>query len=217
MGNCVSDSTHKYVEADNEKITMIDSSSEVQGLMEQRINVKYVSNGDDINSRSASHTDYMNGCPRRSSPFPDNQQFMSGRGSSEDKKTFVMHSPNFSNSERKPCKPGKTDFRRNIAAPSHEQRAGGRSVHRLKVVISAKELCELLINSESAADDSRETDLASLVLQKLSERCGNGGVVMLNSVSRSERSVQGKGKGDNNNNRSWRPSLEDIPELFTEE
>jgi hypothetical protein len=86
MGNCVSDSTHKYVEADNEKITLIDNNIELQGLME-----------------------------------------------------------------------------------------------------------------------------------KLLERCGNGGVVMMNFANKLARSVQGKGKGDNNNNRLWRLSLEDIHELFTEE
>lgn len=220
MGNCVSDSTGKFVEADDGKITRSGGSSEVRGLMEQRINVRYVSNGDNVNNRSASHTNYVNGCPRRSLPFPDNQQFMCGQGMSENKRIIVMPNPKFSHCERKPCKPAKSDFRRNIAAVSDERRAGGRgNVHRLKVVISAKELCELLINSESAAHNSREGALASLVLEKLSERCGNGGVMRMDSASISARSaVQGKGKkDDNNNNRSWRPSLEDIPELFTEE
>lgn len=219
MGNCVSDSTGKFVEADDGKITRSGGSSEVRGLMEQRINVRYVSNGDNVNNRSASHTDYVNGCPGRRLPFPDNQQFTSGQGRSEDKRIIVMPNPKFAHCERKPCKPAKSDFRRNIGAVSDERRAGGGNVHRLKVVISAKELCELLINSESAAHNSREGALASLVLEKLSERCGNGGVMRMDSASKSARSaVQGKGKkDDNNNNRSWRPSLEDIPELFTEE
>lgn len=211
MGNCVSDSFHKYMEADDEKIIICDSSSEAQGLMEKNSNAKYVSNGDDINSKSTSHTDDMNGGSRRRS----NQQFMSGSVSSEVESIIFMHNSKFSHVGRKPSKLAKSNFRSNIAAPSHEQRASGRSVHLLKVVISAKELRELLINSQSAEHNSREAALASLVLEKISETRGNGGLVMMNSASKATKTVQGE--GNNNNNRSWRPSLEDIPELFKEE
>jgi hypothetical protein len=159
MAPFVSDDANKYVEADDEKIIISHSNSELQGLMEERMNVKNVSNGDDINNR------------------------------------------------------------RNIAAPL-QHRAGGRSVRRLKIVISAKELCELL-NSDGAAHDSRRAAFASLVLEKLSVKgeisCRNGGVVMRNSrpSCTSTRSVQGKGNYKINCH-SWRPSLEDIPENFTE-
>lgn len=144
MGNCVSDTAHKYGEADDEKIIISHSSNELQGVMGGSINVEYISNGDDISN------------------------------------------------------------------------AGARSVRGLKVVISAKELRELL-DSDVAEHNSRKAAFASLVLKKLSVKRESGGVMSTNSSCISTRSVQVKDNYYNSICHSWRPSLEDIPEDFTQD
>lgn len=218
MGNCVSDAVNKNREADDKKIIISQSSRKLKRLTEKTINVKYVSIGDEINNASISNTDYIIGGSRRSMPllqppyFQDNQKFVWGSGSSEDESIIVMNNPKFSHCERKRRKSGNTsNSRRNIVAPS-QQRAGGRNVRRLKLVISAKELRELL-NSNGASHSSSQGDFVSVVLEKLSLKCerscGNGSMIMRNSR---------QGKGNYNSNcHTWRPSLEDIPEDFTQD
>lgn len=216
----MSDVAHKYETDDDQKIIISRCSNQLQGLNEQSTSVSNDNN-------RVCMAEYENACPRRRSSltdFPDNDQkamWESGSSEEDNKKFIIMHNPRFSQCVRKPHKPN--NFVHNIQAHHSQQRAGGRGVRRLKVVISAKELSELLIKYDvEVAHNSTEAALASLVLEKLSMEgkrspCENSGVVTMNSARKSTRStsaVQGNGNYDYY---SWRPSLEDIPETFTEE
>lgn len=211
MGNCVSDVAQKY-EVGDEHIISSCSSKQLQGLIEQRSCLRN-------NNNRVCKTEYVNARHRRCSSvihFPDNHHKSTREsGSSEDNTKFIIiYKPRLSQSElRKPC-------RDNIQSVRSQQHAGERGVRRLKVVISAKEFSQLLLQYDSeVANNCTEAALASLVLEKLSMQgeispCENGSVMIMNSARRSTSSVQSNG---NYNYNSWRPSLEDIPEAFTVE